>query len=159
MADIEDMQRRITQALHRISAATDHMASGGPDQSGEIAALQQALEDEKTVTSQLDERIKGLKEKHATELAEAQSASAGQAEAMAQVDAELQRLRRVTQQLRENNRALREANEKGVAEPHLINKAMLAELEALRAERAADVAEASAILSSLEPMLAKGEGA
>ena len=36
---------------------------------------------------------------------------------------------------------------------YLINEAMLAELEGLRAARAADVAEASAILSALGPLV------
>ena len=49
--------------------------------------------------------------------------------------------------------ALREANEAGVGEPHLINKAMLAELEGLRATRAADAAEAAAILDRLDPLV------
>jgi len=51
--------------------------------------------------------------------------------------------------------ALRTANEAGVGEPHLINKAMMAELEALRASRATDVAEADAILGALTPLVAK----
>ena len=40
-----------------------------------------------------------------------------------------------------------------MGEPHLINKAMLAELEGLRAVHAADASEAAAILARLEPML------
>jgi len=40
-----------------------------------------------------------------------------------------------------------------VGDAHLINKTMLAELEALRAARAADVAEASVILASLQPLV------
>ncbi len=43
----------------------------------------------------------------------------------------LQRLKRINDQLRQNNQALREANEDGVGDPHLINKAMMTELEAL----------------------------
>ena len=43
--------------------------------------------------------------------------------------------------------------EEGVGEPHLINKAMMAELEALRAARSADVAEASSIIGALTPLL------
>lgn len=163
MADIDDLQRRITQALQRIDAGTEALGAGGDGEDtaalqAELETAQQALEDEKTVTAQLEERIKALNIQHEEALAEARSQSTGQAEAMAQVDIELQRLRKVTQQLRENNQALREANEVGVSEPHLINKSMLAELEALRAERAADVAEASAILTTMEPLLANGEG-
>ncbi|MEO0865632.1 MAG: hypothetical protein AAFY39_13820, partial [Pseudomonadota bacterium] len=74
-------------------------------------------------------------------------------ERTAALDLELQRLRQANEQLRQSNDALRQANQDGVAEPHLINKAMLAELEALRAARAADIAEATSILGALEPLL------
>ena len=46
-----------------------------------------------------------------------------------------------------------EANEEGVGEPDLINKSMLAEIESLRAARAADLAEANIILGALTPLL------
>ena len=72
---------------------------------------------------------------------------------VAAMDLELQRLRKANDQLRQSNAALRTANEEGVGEPHLINKAMLAELEGLRAARAADVAEASSIIGALAPLL------
>lgn len=72
---------------------------------------------------------------------------------MAQLDIELQRVRRANAQLADACAALREANKEGVGEPHLINKAMMAELEGLRAARAADVAEASVILASLQPLV------
>ncbi|MGX9354396.1 hypothetical protein ACS3SW_04310 [Roseobacteraceae bacterium S113] len=158
MADIDELQRRIRAALQRIDTAAENLGqSGGSDAAAEeLEATKQALEDEKLASAQLEERLKTLKEKHAEELEDARAQSAGQSEAMAQVDVELQRLRKVITQLRENNAALREANTAGVGEPHLINKAMLAELEALRAERAADVAEASAILSALEPVVNQG---
>jgi hypothetical protein len=48
---------------------------------------------------------------------------------------------------------LRAANETGVGEPHLINKAMMAELEALRAVRSSDRAEVDAIIAELEPIV------
>ena len=55
--------------------------------------------------------------------------------------------------MRDNNNALREANAAGVGEPHLINKAMLAELEGLRATRATDRAEVEAILADLDAVI------
>ena len=50
-----------------------------------------------------------------------------------------------------NNLALREANGDGLADAHLINKAMLTELESIRASRDADRAEIDAVLAELEP--------
>lgn len=72
---------------------------------------------------------------------------------MAQLDVELQRARRANAGLVEACEALRDANAEGVGDADLINKAMLAELEGLRAARAVDVAEASAILAALGPLV------
>ena len=77
-----------------------------------------------------------------------------QTKTMARLDMDLQRLREANDRLRDSNAALRAANEEGVGAPDLINKAMLAELEALRAARATEAAEAGAILSRLQPLLA-----
>ncbi len=40
-----------------------------------------------------------------------------------------------------------------MAEPHLINKSMMAELEALRTTQAADRAELDAVLTELVPLV------
>lgn len=74
-------------------------------------------------------------------------------EAMSRLDGDLQRLRKANDQLRKVVSELRTANEAGVGEPHLINSAMLAELEALRAQRATDASEVHAVLSKLGPLL------
>lgn len=149
MSQIDELQRRITAALDRIGQGLDGMTSGGAADAGDIEALKKELEDEKLVTAQLEERLKAVSQKQ-KERAEADDAArAEQADAMRKLDSELQSLRKANQQLRDNNKALREANEAGVAEPHLINKSMLAELEGLRAARAADRAEADVVMADL----------
>ena len=151
MSQIEELQRRITMALDRIGQGLESAAaSGGED----VDALRRDLEEEKLANAQLKERISKLKASHAKELEEAKAASGKQGAELTKLDAELQALRKANQQLRDNNQALREANAAGVAEPHLINKAMLAELEGLRASRAADSAEVGAILSKIDDVLA-----
>ena len=148
MSEIEEFQRRINAALDRIGARVEAGATGAADPA-ELDAAKQALEDEKLANEQLQERIKALRAKR-TDLEEAlEAARATQSTEMSRLDAELQTLRRVNQQLRDNNAALRKANEAGVAEPHLINKSMLAELESLRAARAADRAETDTVLAAL----------
>jgi hypothetical protein len=87
------------------------------------------------------------------------ASAAGANERMAQLDLEVQRVRKANDDLRASNQALRAANEAGVGEPHLINKAMMAELEALRATRAADVSETNAIIDALTPLINDAEGA
>ncbi len=157
MSEIFELQSRLAAALERIAGGVEGMSSApaeapAPD-AGEVEALKQALEDEKLVTAQLEERLRAIKAKQ-QEAEDAGTALQGTTQKMADLDAELQRLRKANTQLREINQKLREANEAGVGEPHLINKSMLTELEALRAARATDVAEAEAIRAALEPLLA-----
>ncbi len=176
MSQIEELQSRISAALERIGAGVT--ALDGQGDGGAAEALAAQLDEEKLANAQLEERLATLRSKHADEMA-AQKAEldnsaemeamrleqAEQARAMARLDMDVQRLRQANDQLRDSNAALRKANEAGVAEPHLINKAMLAELESLRATRAADTAEVSAVLARLTPLLAgaeivaEGEGA
>ena len=150
MSNIEELQRRITAAMDRIATGV-----GGLDAAGaaDTAALRTQLDDEKLVNAQLTERVRKLSEQQVAAITEAKASALAAEERTAALDLELQRLRQANEQLRQSNDALRQANQDGVAEPHLINKAMLAELEALRAARAADIAEATSILGALEPLL------
>jgi chromosome segregation ATPase len=150
MSNIDELQRRITAAMDRVAQGVDKLgnAPSGPD-----PEMAQALEDERTANAQLSERVRALKNKSDSEMATMRTQVEETDARMAQLDIELQRVRRANAQLIESCGALREANEEGVGDPHLINKSMLAELEGLRAARAADVAEATAILSALAPLV------
>lgn len=150
MSEIDALQQRLTAAMDRIAAG---MGGLGTTASEDITALQAELEDEKIANAQLTERVRKLSTRQETALAEAKAASDGAQARVAEMDIELQRLRKANDQLRQSNAALRAANEEGVGQPHLINKAMMAELESLRAARAADVAEASSIIGALAPLL------
>jgi len=214
MSQLDELESRITTAMERIQAGLGALSAPGPAAGDAQDDLAAALEEEKLVTAQLEERLKRIKERHAeevealqaqiegtedtealkseiedlkaqladtaevealkeevqqlkAELAEREGSGASkaemealqaqlakQAESAARLDMDVQRLRQSNDQLREANAALREANEAAVGEPSLINKAMLAELEGLRAARATDAAEAGAILARLEPLLA-----
>lgn len=149
MSQLEELQRRITAALDRIGQGLDQMPDSAGADASEMETLRQDLEDEKVANEQLKERVRQLKKRRALLEERVGEEEAQNAAALARLDADLQSLREANQQLREINRALREANEAGVAEPHLINKAMLAELEALRATRTADRTETETILSQL----------
>lgn len=150
MSNIDELQRRITAAIDRVSAGLEKVSSGpsGPDPD-----MAQALEDERTANAQLTERVRALKTKADAEMAGLRTHIEESEARMAQLDLELQRVRRANTALSEACNALRQANEEGVGDPHLINKSMLSELEALRAARAADVAETSAILAALTPLV------
>lgn len=176
MSQIEELQTRILTAMDRISAGVESassIAAAAPQEPD--AELTQALEEEKLANAQLEERLRALKERHAAELSEAQSADANagsealsskeeelavvreqlsnQASQLEDLDAELGRLREANKQLRDANDALRKANEEGVGDPSLINKAMLAELEGLRATQAADAAEMNVVMDRLNTLL------
>ncbi|MEP1356369.1 MAG: hypothetical protein ABJX32_13370 [Tateyamaria sp.] len=150
MSEIDALQQRLAAAMDRIAAGASAL---GAAQGGNTAELQAALDDEKTANAQLTERVRKMSDRQEEALAEARAAAEATQTRVAAMDLELQRLRKANDQLRESNAALRTANQEGVGEPHLINKAMMAELEGLRAARAADVAEASSILGALGPLL------
>ncbi len=151
MSDIEELQRRITAAMDQVAFGLAKMAparAAGPDED-----TLRLLEEERTANAQLQERVRGLRTKSETELTTLRAQVDEGHARMAQLDVELQRVRRANAQLSDACAALRDANAEGVGDAHLINKTMLVELEALRAARAADVAEASVILASLQPLV------
>lgn len=163
MAELAELERRITAALERIGAGLDRWPApqGAEPRAGdsdaaaqEIVRLTEALEAERTANAQLNERLKAVKEKDAQSV----QALEDRVEAMTrQLDVqgiELQRMRKTAIALREQMRALREAALAGVADAHMINKSMLAELEALRATRATETAELDEILAELGPLIA-----
>lgn len=163
MSDLPQLETRIATALDRLKHGLDGLASPAPvaapsgadasELEAQVAALTGKLDEEKTANAQLEERVKLLKERQDGKLSELESnVDQGRARS-ARMDRELQRLRQVNAELRDINGQLREALSEGVSEPHLVNKAMLAELEALRATRAADAAEMDAILEELTPIV------
>ena len=150
MSNIDELQGRITAAMDRIAQGVDGLAtsSAGPD-----PETVQALEEERVANEQLRARVRALKTRSDAEMAEMRALVEESQARMGQLDVELQRVRRANQQLQDTCEALRDANAEGVGDADLINKSMLAELEGLRAARAADVAEASAILAALTPLV------
>lgn len=153
MSEIEDLQSRIMSALDRVAQGVDVIGSGASDY---VDALKQALEDEKTVNAQLNERVRALGERQAKALEELEGRAAETAARITQFDQDLQRLRRANAQLGEACEELRTANAEGVGEPELINNAMVAELESLRAARSAEVTQADEIIAALTPLLEEG---
>ena len=158
MTDITELQGRITAALDRIGSGLEGLARASDGDSDEVIGLKEALEEERTANAQLEERVRAIKQKQdgtveklASEVERLRGLLEGE-------EAVVARLRRVNAELRSNNGALREAIAEGVAEPHLVNKSMMAELEALRAAQAADRAELDAVLGELGPLMAEARG-
>ncbi|MEP2641660.1 hypothetical protein [Roseobacter sp.] len=171
MSEIENLHSRIMAAMDRVARGLDGLGDPGRDQ---VDALTQALDAERASSAELSARLDEVQTDHdqaltqaQTQAAEAQAqaseaqaqvaeAQAQAAEAQARVaafDLDLQRLRRANGQLTEACEALRDANTQGVGDPHLINTGMRAELDALHAARAAEIAHADEILAALTPLL------
>ncbi|MCP5037821.1 MAG: hypothetical protein GY945_09510 [Rhodobacteraceae bacterium] len=154
MSDISDLEGRITAALDKIGQGLDALAPKSDTvKAEEVADLKAALDEEKTANAQLEERVKAIKERQEGTLANLASEVERLRGLLEAGETGVARLRKVNGELRMNNSALRDAASAGVTEPHLVNKSMMAELEALRTAQAADRAELDAILSELEPMI------
>jgi len=173
MSQIEELQGRIAGALDRIAQGLDRRAeadatAAGADAGGgsgpeadtavdggeDTAALRQALEDERLAVAQWQERNKRLKAQRDSFKAELEAAQGAVAERMTELDARLQALREANEQLRENNARLREANAAGLTDAALVDAGLRAELEALRAARAADRAETELVMTELSAAVA-----
>ena len=167
MQDITALEQRITAALERIGKGVDRLAArprpsppqpqppsaaGSTVPASEIeASLRTQLEEEKALTSKLQHRLRIMKERETK--GDLQDKVDWLTQQLDVKGLELQRMRRQVATLREQLTALREAQSAGVTEPQLINKAMAAELETLKATRLSEIAELDDILSALEPHL------
>ncbi|MGY9047647.1 hypothetical protein P775_09155 [Puniceibacterium antarcticum] len=162
MTQIEELERRITAALDRIAQGVEAFDQAPVPEPAvpeadpaELAALREALSEEQLANAQLEERLRVLRQKPDSPAPDLKAQLAAQSESMTTLDLDLQHLRRANDMLVSTIQELRAALEENVGEPNLINKAMLAELEALRAARAVDAAETRAVLDTLEPLLAE----
>jgi hypothetical protein len=151
MSDIEELERRINAALDRIGQAVDGFVP--PTTGAGTGELQDALLAEQTTNAQLTERLRVVKEREASQAALAAEKVDRLTRALDAQGIELQRMKKTVIQLRESLRALREAQAEAVADPHLVNRAMLTELEALRATRLTEMAQMEEILAELHPLI------
>ncbi|MHC0053045.1 hypothetical protein [Actibacterium sp. D379-3] len=157
MSDITELERRITAALERIGKGAEALSAARADAGAaadetELTRLTEALEAEKTANAQLEERVKAIRDKQDTHLAQLESRVSKLGARAEAAEKEIDRLRRINAELRENNAALRAANAEGLGDAHLINKSMLTELDALRALRDGDRAELDEIIEELTPL-------
>jgi hypothetical protein len=151
MSNIEELERRINVAFDRIGQAVDGFVS--PTTGAGTGELQDALLTEQTANAQLTERLRVVKAREASQAAEAAEKVDRLNRALDAQGLELQRMKKTVIQLRESLAALRETQTEAVADPHLVNRAMLTELEALRATRLTEMAQMEVILAELHPLI------
>lgn len=153
MSEISEFEVRITSALARIRRQVEALDTPEEEAVDTVPALRRQLDEERTVNAQLEERVRALKDRQETRIADLEAQVGAGRTRLAGLDEELQRLQQVNADLRAVAGQMSKALSDGVAEPELVNRALLAELEALRAARSVDRAEMEAILAELQPIL------
>jgi len=145
MGQIQDLEQRITAAFARITAGVEALAA-------DAAVVPQAM-----AVSMVDAGVPGEFDALLQEAALREADLQGQVDVLTRhLDAQgldVQRLSSTVATLREDLRRLREAALQGVVDPGLINKAMMAELEAMRTMRGAEANEMSDIMTALTGVL------
>lgn len=157
MSDIKDLEQRISLALDRIGQAVDGFVPAAFGTG--TAELQDSLRTERATNADLTERLRVMTLREASDAAEATAKVGRLVRALDAQGLELQRLKKTVIQLRESLRALREAQTGAVADPHLLNTAMLVELEALHATRLTEMAQMEEILAELHPLIGEMQDA
>lgn len=117
-------------------------------------ALAQARSESETLRSQLEAAQQVQSEQPQSTAVDVSAEIERQNAALLRLDSEHQQLRHANEDLRASNVALRDANAQALGDAGLINSAMQAELDGLRAAQASDQAQVNAVLARLEPLLA-----
>ncbi len=171
MSDLAPVERRLSAALERIARQMEKgpakPAKGSvfglgarpepmpdPEQAATIASLREALEKERAANAQLSERVHQVKQRQETTIAQLERRLARLTEQLDLQSLEMLRLKKANTKLIEANTGLREAQVEGFPDATLINRSISAELEALQAERRAEMAEMEEILAELKPLIA-----
>lgn len=160
MTEMAELERRITAALDRIGTGLDSLGkpADDTDQQVELQELRDALEAEKTTNAQLEERVKALHDQHDARVKELEAQVDTLKSSTIAAKGQVQQLRKTNQHLQATLHNLRTAAAAEV-EAHLINQAMMSELEGLRSIRDADRAELDEILGALQPLLKEPQDA
>ncbi len=155
MTDITELETRLSAALDRIGQGLDRRdeAAVAETDDSETRELAEKLEAQQAANALLEAQMKSISDAPDDRLAAFEARLEAQTAQMADLDGQLQRLRRSNTDLRGVVARLREAMAADLADPDLINATMLAELDALRATREADVAELDAVLAELKPLV------
>ncbi|WP_439560171.1 hypothetical protein [Roseinatronobacter sp.] len=162
MSDIKNLEQRILRALDRISRNVDAVRAAPvqqqtPPPAQDTSDLRAQLDAERAKNAQLTERVNAVRQRQESSFTSLERRLARMTEQLDLQSLEMLRLKKANTKLIEANRQLRDGHEAMVIEPSAINRSLLAELEALRAERAADMVEMEDVLGELKPLIATGD--
>ncbi len=164
MSDLAAYEHRITAALDRIARRIE--AGGVPaakpaasppkpsEDAATIAQLRAALEKERATNAQLSERLASARQRQDGQLGQLERRVARLTEQLDLQSLEMLRLKKANTRLMEANEELRQAYVENYPDHQLINRSISADLEALQAERRAEMAEMEEILGELKPLVA-----
>ncbi|MEM1232652.1 MAG: hypothetical protein AAGH70_00870 [Pseudomonadota bacterium] len=168
--ELAEYEARLGAALGRIAAGIatwpDKAVAGeepapvpapalidGVGEGDDLAALRAELEDERTANAQLNQRVRQIRRRHEERVVDFEARIA-EAEARAEAaERTVAKMRTASEDMR---RTLSDIDAEGAPDAHLVNRAMMAELEALRAERAADATEIAEVMTALAPLVQEG---
>lgn len=150
MGQIDDLEHRISAALDRIGAGVEGLSLGDTAKTEQLEA---ALEEERAANAQLEERLKTLRERTSANTVQLEQKVERLQAQLAASEAQAAKLRALNERLQHATEQLRRQNETMVGDPHLVNTAMMTELEAVRTARAGDVAEMDALLAEMKPLV------
>ncbi len=161
MSELSDYETRINAALERIAEGVMGLDRAGATGANaeEVAALQSALEAEKNANAQLEERVRAIGAKQENQVAQLEARVAKLTARNEASETELNRIKSLNAQLRDNNQALRAANAEGLGDAELINQAIQTELDSVSALRSADRAELDEIIEELIPLTKESQDA
>ena len=154
MSDIVELESRLAAALDRISGGVGRLG-----ETGASSALAEELAAEREANAQLEARVVAIKERQETMVASLQEEVARLTGSLAAMDEDVQRMKAVNAELRASNAALRTANAMGLPDADLVNSAMTAEIDSLRALDAGNRAEIDRALGMLEPIMKEAANA
>lgn len=155
MSNVSDLERRLGRALDRIAKSAQKLGSAPakPAETTELDDLRRQLEAERSKNAQLSDRVNAVRNRQEGSFATLERRLARMTEQLDLQSLEMLRMKKANTKLIEANRQLREGSEAKIIEPSTINRSLLAELEALRAERAAEIAEMEDVLGELKPLI------
>lgn len=159
MKDLGQVERRLAAALERIARRVERGGpppAADPEEGATVASLRSALEKERAANAQLSERVHQVKHRQETTVAQLERRLARLTEQLDLQSLEMLRLKKANARLIEANAGLRAAQAEAFPDATLVNRSISAELEALQAERRAEMAEMEEILAELKPLIAAG---
>lgn len=121
----------------------------------EADALRAKVEEERKAAEYLEERVLALKARQDEQIAALNKKIADLRETFAEFEGQIDDVRAANAKVTSHSEKLRAALADDVADAGLINMAMQAEIDALRAARDLDAAEIEAVLALLEPILSE----